>query len=117
MRARHGSRFVLGLLLGLATCTARATAVELTVEEIPTPRPAGWAVDLTNTLPPERLAELNQLGDQIKEKTGAEMAVVVVSSTNGVDAHEFATRLFNTWEIGERGKGNGLLVFAALADH
>jgi|GEM_PF-2372014 len=117
MRARHGSRFVLGLLLGLAACTARATAVELTVEEIPTPRPAGWAVDLTHTLPPERLAELNQLGDQIKEKTGAEMAVVVVSSTGGADAHEFATRLFNTWGIGERGKGNGLLVFAALADH
>jgi uncharacterized membrane protein YgcG len=113
MHARHRSRFVLGLLLGLVACTARA----IPLEEIPTPRPNGWAVDLTNTLPSERLAELNQLGDQIKEKTGAEMAVVVVSSTNGVDAHEFATRLFNTWGIGERGKENGLLVFAALADH
>jgi uncharacterized membrane protein YgcG len=59
MRARHGSRFVLGLLLGLVACTARA----ITVEEIPTPRPTGWAVDLTGTLSPERLAELNQLGD------------------------------------------------------
>ena len=117
MRARHGSRFVLALLLGLVACTARATAGEITLEEIPTPRPGGWTVDLTGTLPPERLAELNQLGDQIKEKTGAEMAVVVVSSTGGVDAHEFATRLFNAWGIGERGKENGLLVFAALADH
>jgi uncharacterized membrane protein YgcG len=117
MRARPGSRFVLALLLGLVACTARAIAVEITVEEIPTPRPAGWVVDLTGTLPAERLAELNQLGDQIKAKTGAEMAVVVVSSTNGVDAHEFATRLFNAWGIGERGKENGLLVFAALADH
>lgn len=113
MHARHRSRFVLGLLLGLIACTARA----IPLEEIPTPRPNGWAVDLTGTLPPERLAELNQLGDQIREKTGAEMAVVVVSSTNGVDAHEFATRLFNAWGIGERGKENGLLVFAALADH
>jgi hypothetical protein len=42
MHARHGSRFVLGLLLGLVACTARA----IPVEEIPTPRPAGWAVDL-----------------------------------------------------------------------
>jgi uncharacterized protein len=117
MRARHGSRFVLGLLLGIVACTARATTVEITVAEIPTPRPAGWTVDLTGTLPAERLAELNQLGDQIKAKTGAEMAVVVVSSTGGVDAHEFATRLFNAWGIGERGKENGLLVFAALADH
>jgi hypothetical protein len=45
MRARHGSRFVLALLLGLVACTARAITVEITVEEIPTPRPTGWAVD------------------------------------------------------------------------
>jgi uncharacterized protein len=109
MRALHRSRFVLGLLLALAAGAARA----VTVEQIPTPRPTGWAVDLTGTLPPERLAELNQLGDQVKEKTGAEMAVVVVSSTDGVDAHEFATRLFNAWGISD----NGLLVFAALEDH
>jgi uncharacterized membrane protein YgcG len=109
MRALHRSRFVLGLLLALAAGAARA----VTVEQIPTPRPTGWAVDLTGTLPPERLAELNQLGDQVKEKTGAELAVVVVSSTDGVDANEFATRLFNAWGISD----NGLLVFAALEDH
>lgn len=108
MRAVHRSRFVLGLLLGLVACTARA----VTLEQIPTPRPAGWAVDMTGTLPPERLAELNHLGDQIQEKTGAEMAVVVVGSTDGADAHELATRLFNTWGIAD----NGLLIFAALTD-
>jgi uncharacterized protein len=112
MRILHRSCFTLGLLLGLA-----AAARAVTVEQIPNPRPAGWAVDLTGTLPAETLAELNRLGDDVKARTGAELAVVVVGSTDGAESHGFATRLFNTWGIGERGKDNGLLVFAALDDH
>jgi uncharacterized protein len=116
MHARHRSCHVLRLLLPLLALGFATSARAVTVEQIPSPRPAGWAVDLTGTLPPERLAELNSLGDEVKAKTGAEMAVVVVSSTDGVGSQEFATRLFNAWGIGQRGRNNGLLVFAALAD-
>jgi uncharacterized protein len=116
MRARHRPCHVLRLLLPLLTLGFAMSARAVTVEQIPSPRPTGWAVDMTGTLPPERLAELNSLGDEVKAKTGAEMAVVVVSSTDGVASQEFATRLFNAWRIGQRGRNNGLLVFAALAD-
>jgi uncharacterized protein len=104
---------LLSLLLALAGSPARA----VTVEQIPSPRPTGWAVDLTNTLSPERLAELSRLGEDVKAKAGAELAVVVVPSTDGADPHDFATRLFNAWGIGDRTAGNGILVFAALNDH
>ncbi|HEY0553026.1 MAG TPA: TPM domain-containing protein, partial [Thermoanaerobaculia bacterium] len=116
MRVRHSPCLVLSLFL-LLVPGHFTPARTVTVEQIPSPRPTGWAVDLTGTLPPERLAELNSLGDEVKVKTGAEMAVVLVGSTDGVDSHEFATRLFNAWGIGQSGKNNGLLVFAALADH
>jgi uncharacterized protein len=103
-------RFALvpALLLGLAAVAARA----VTLEQIPSPRPIGWVVDQTGALPPETLAELNRLGDDVKSRTGAEMAVVVVNTTDGVDSHEFATRLYNDWGIASR----GVLVFAALTD-
>ncbi len=116
MRAHHRPCHVLKLLLPLLALGFATSARAVTVEQVPSPRPTGWAVDLTGTLPPERLAELNSLGDEVKAKTGAEMAVVVVGSTDGVSSKEFATRLFNAWGIGQRGKNNGLLVFAALAD-
>ena len=112
MRALNRSCPALGLLLGgllLGLPAARA----VTVEQIPRARPGGWAVDLTGTLPPESLAELNQLGDEVQAKTGTELAVVVVDTTDGIESHAFATRLFNAWRIGH----DGLLVFAALADH
>src|SRR5262245_14001321 len=101
------------LLLALAGSAARA----VTVEQIPTPRPTGWAVDMTNTLSPERLAELNRLGEEVKTKAGTELAIVVVGSTDGADSHDFATRLFNAWGIGNQTSNNGILVFAALNDH
>jgi uncharacterized protein len=109
MRAILRSCVVLGLLCQLGAPAARA----VNVETIPNPRPAGWAVDLTGTLPPASLAELNDLGNQVNAKTGAGLAVVMVGSTDGVDSHTFATRLFNTWRLGKR----GVLVFAALTDH
>lgn len=118
MRASHRPCLVpLPAVLVLSLLGAVAPARAVTVEQIPSPRPVGWAVDQTGTLSPENLAEINRLGNEVQSKTGAELAVVMVSSTDGVDSHAFATRLFNTWGIGQTGKNNGLLVFAALADH
>jgi len=102
-------RFALvpALLLGLAAIAARAVPLE----QIPSPRPIGWVADQASLLPAQTLVELNRLGDEVKNQ-GAEMAVVVVNSTDGVDSHEFATRLYNAWGI----SGRGFLVFVALAD-
>lgn len=102
-------------LLLLAALAPAAQAV--TVEQIPSPRPQSWVVDLTSTLSSETRQQIDLLSDAVKAQTGAEMVVVVVDTTEGVPSRDFATRLANTWGIGERGKDNGLLVFAALADH
>jgi uncharacterized protein len=107
-------RSFIPLWVFLALTVGAAQAV--TVEQIPSPRPAGWVVDLTGTLPSQTVADLNRLGDDVKARTGAELAVVVIPTTGGAEHRDFATRLFNLWGIGERGKDNGVLVFAALDD-
>lgn len=91
-------------------------AAAVTVSEIPTPRPGGWVVDLTGTLPPAALEELNRIGDRVDRELGAEIAVVVVSSTSGAPSRAFAVELFNRWGIGDAGADNGLLVFVAIDD-
>ena len=50
--------------------------------------------------------ELNALED----KTGVQVAVVALTSVKDYAVKEFATRLFELWKIGEKGKDNGLLV-------
>ena len=116
MRVRHRSCFAFGLLLLLLIVLA-SPARAFTADDIPSPRPAGWVVDLTGTLPIDTVTELNRLGGEVKTRTGAELAVVVIPTTGGADPHGFATHLFNTWGIGERDKDNGVLVFTALDDH
>ncbi|HEX7184792.1 MAG TPA: TPM domain-containing protein [Thermoanaerobaculia bacterium] len=101
------------LFAPLVTITASARAVPM--EQIPSPRP-GWAVDLTGTLTPEALRELDRLGDEVKARNGAEIAVVVVGSTDGEQPRAYATRLANAWGIGSAEADNGLLILAALDD-
>lgn len=104
------------ILLWIALSLTADVVGAVTVGQIPNPRPGSWAVDLTGTLPAGTLAELNRLGDDVKARTGAELVVVVVGSTDGIKPRDFALRLSNSWGIGERDKDNGLLVFAALND-
>lgn len=106
----------LPVLVLLSTLTTASPGRAVGIADIPSPRPNGWAVDLTGTLHRDDLQALDRLGDEVKAQTGAELAVVVIGSTDGAGAREFATSLANGWGIGEAEKDNGVLIFAALDD-
>jgi hypothetical protein len=92
----------------------RAAAVSpsrvVTVSEIPSPRPAGWSVDLTGRIPRETLAQIDRLGDEVKARRSAELAVAVVGNLGNVQAQPFAAQLYNAWEMDDR----GILLLVAL---
>ncbi len=104
------------LLIGLAlACPSRSLAVD--VFEIPSPRlDDGWVTDLTGQVSQETIFELNDLCDKVHQHQNAELAVVVIDSTDGRNPRQFATQLFNHWEIGDRELDNGVLLLAALGD-
>lgn len=112
MKSRSPVRWIAACALLALTVPAGA----VTVRDIPTPRPNGWVVDLTGTLPPAAIGELNRIGDRVKHELGAEMAVVVVPDTSGARSRTFAVELFNRWGIGDAGADNGLLLFVAIDD-
>ncbi|GBF49904.1 hypothetical protein LPTSP4_14240 [Leptospira ryugenii] len=55
-------------------------------------------------------ARLNALIGNLEQETGAEIAVVTLSSIGEESPKDFAVRLFNYWQIGKKGKENGILV-------
>lgn len=55
----------------------------VTIEQIPSPRPYRWVVDLTGSLDPETVDALNRLGDEVKQQNAGEIAVVVVGTIEG----------------------------------
>ncbi|MFA5112949.1 MAG: TPM domain-containing protein [Candidatus Margulisiibacteriota bacterium] len=80
------------------------------------PEYSGFVNDYAAVLSREEAAKLESLAQAVKAKTGAEMAVAIVSTAAPADPKTYAHELFNKWGIGQKGKDNGLLIFLAMAE-
>ncbi len=100
----------------LAGLWAAPTVWSQNFDEIPSPRPTGWVVDLTGAVPDFAAKQLNELCEEIHTFRNAEMAVVVIESLDGKSIEEFANQLFNLWGIGKREFNNGVLLLWATGD-
>ena len=79
-------------------------------------RPVGYVSDFAKVIPEEYRIKIEALLTELKEKTGAEVAVVTVDTSWGEDYVMYGVQLFEKWGIGERGKDNGILVINFIKD-
>jgi uncharacterized protein len=77
---------------------------------------AGDVNDFAGVLKPDEKQSLENRCRQVREQTGAQLAVVVLRSLEGGQIDDFAVKLFERWGIGQKGKDNGLLLLVALED-
>ena len=62
-------------------------------------------------------AERESLEDRcrlLRDRTGAQLAVVTLKSLEGGEIDDFAVKLFKQWGIGQKDKRNGLLLLVAI---
>ena len=107
--------FALTISIHLFGCCAEVSAQSHPFD-IPSPRPDGWVTDMTDTLSVEAIEHISQVCEEVNQRIGREMTVVVIGTTNGKRHRQFATDLFNHWGIGDARKNNGILLFAAMQD-
>ena len=88
----------------------------VTPTNIPSPRPEGWVVDLTNTLSKEESTHINEVCEEVNATVKREMTVVVIDSTNGMHHRTFGMKLFKHWGVGGAFRNNGILLLAAIKD-
>jgi uncharacterized protein len=64
---------------------------------------------------PRRGHRVDAEGDAVgvERETTAEVAVVTVTSLEGMTVDDYANRLFKQWGIGQKGKDNGVLILVA----
>lgn len=79
-------------------------------------RPAANVNDYAGILSPAEKTALEQRCRQLRDKNGAQLAVVVLQSLQGGQIDDFTVKLFKHWGIGEQGKNNGILLLVALDD-
>ncbi len=110
MRPRAAS-----LAAGLAAALAAAplaAAQDARIAWVPNPRvrDGTWVSDPSRHLRPATVAALNQRISALEAATTAEIAVVVVDSTKGLEPFDFALALHRGWGVGKRGRDNGIVL-------
>jgi uncharacterized protein len=94
-------------LLGLLSSDVRAQEY---------PRPWGYVSDFADVIPEDLERKIGAVAQEVEQKTTAEIAVVTIPTTGGIEIHDYSVGLFTDWEIGKAGEDNGILIVAAIND-
>lgn len=97
------------LLLALAS-PVRAQDVQ------PVPPLSGRVIDQTGTLTPAQVQALTAKLEGIERQRGSQLVVLMVATTQPEDIASYAQRVGDTWKIGRREVGDGLLIVVAKND-
>lgn len=108
------SRTLLGVLLvmGLLVSTLSARAQDLAG----VPPLSARVIDQTSTLSDPQKAALSSKLAALEQSTGSQIVVLLVGSTQPEDIAAYGQRVADTWKIGRRDVGDGLLIVVAKDD-
>lgn len=106
--------WLLGLCIALLTCALPARAQEGGV--LPVPALSGHVIDQTNTLDGMQRQALDEKLSAFERERGTQLVVLMVPTTQPEDIAAYAQRVGDTWKIGRREVGDGLLLIVALQD-
>jgi len=101
--------FTAGLLLpGFAA--ARSAPPDL-------PMPEHYVEDRANIINPDHEQALNGILQELEQKTGVQYIIYTIQTTEGVPIEDYAIhQAHDVWQLGQKGKDNGLLFLLALKD-
>jgi uncharacterized protein len=96
-------------LLSVSTLIHAAT-------DVPIPAFTPNVVDTTGTLRREEIAEINDTLLRIREKADIWGAVYILNTLQGESIESLSERAFRVWQLGQKGKDNGLLLVLVMKD-
>src|SRR6266581_3032674 len=100
--------------LPLSLCAAALWAIAVLAADVPFL--TGRVVDNAEILKPATREALNRTLKAHEDATGNQIAVLTVKTINGESVEEFATKVFENWKLGKKGKDNGVLVVVVPQD-
>ena len=85
-------------------------------DALPVPALAGRVVDQTATLTPPQAQALADKLAAIESTRGAQVVVLIVPTTQPEDIATYGQRVADTWKVGRRDVGDGVVIVVAKAD-
>jgi uncharacterized protein len=78
--------------------------------------PATYVVDNAGIISADGKQVLLGMLQELEQKTGAQMIILTVPTTDGIPIEQFALQKSEAWKLGQKGKDNGLLMVIAAKD-
>ena len=119
MRIPHASTLAGVALAAIcaATALAQPAAWEGGSEALkPVPQLAARVTDLTSTLSDAERSALESKLAAFEDRTGAQMAVLLVPTTQPEPIETYAIRVADAWKVGRKGRDDGVLLLVAKND-
>ena len=82
----------------------------------PVPALTARVVDTTGTLDEAAVQHLQEQLAKLEQSKGSQVVILMVPSTQPEDIASYANRVANSWKIGRKGVGDGLLIVVAKSD-
>lgn len=92
-----------------------ATQAEVSTE-VPVPPLQARVTDLTHTLTPAQQSALEQRLADLEARKGAQLAVLIVPTTQPEPIEQYARRVLDAWKLGRKGVDDGALLLVAKDD-
>jgi uncharacterized protein len=100
-----------GLALWFLAIASGAAAPAIAV-----PAATGYVNDRAGVLTAEEKDRLENLSRLLDEKTSAQMAFLIMPSIAPYDYFTYGIAVFDQWQLGQKGKDNGLLILLAMQE-
>lgn len=113
-RFRGAGRWLLGV--ACAWALASPTRAQNETAGPPIPVATGFVNDHAGKLDEPTRAKLEAFLEQLRKKTGAEFAILIMPSTAPASPSEYKVAVFQRWGIGRRGRDDGLLMLIAIEE-
>jgi uncharacterized protein len=80
------------------------------------PEPRHYVEDYANVINSSDERSLNGILQELEQKTSAQYIILTVQSTEGMPIEQFAIEHAQRWQLGQKGKDNGMLFVLAAKD-
>ena len=78
--------------------------------------PVARVTDFTQTLNPQQLQKIERDLDELEARKGAQIALLIVPTTQPETVEQYARRVLDTWKLGRKGIDDGALLLIAKDD-
>ena len=93
-----------------------ALVVTVAAAQVPVPRLSARVTDLTGTLSALQRQALETRLAEFESRKGAQIAVLIVPTTQPEPIEQYALRVLDEWKLGRKGVDDGALLLVAMKD-